>query len=73
MNVKAWQPEPMPARFQVVAIAVRQHPADQLAVGENIEADRRFGGAGVLRPAGDAARADAVDVTAQRAELRRIG
>ena len=54
--------------LKVFAIAIGQDLADQLAAGVDVETDRRLGMVGVLRPAGNAFRGDAIDVAAQIAD-----
>ena len=58
----------MPGLLEVLAVAVGQNLSDQSAAGINVETDRRFGMIDVLRPAGDAGRADAIDIAAQRTD-----
>src|SRR5271163_4466521 len=48
--------------FEISPMPVGERAADQPAIGENVEADRRFGVFDVLRPAPDPPRCDAVDV-----------
>ncbi len=55
---------------EVFSIEVGERLPDQMSVGVDVEADRRFGMVGVLGPAGDQLRVGDIDVAAERAARR---
>src|ERR1700758_59424 len=58
--------------LQIFAVAGRQTLADHPPAGIDVETDRRLGMIEVLCPAGNALRADEIDITAQHAALRLV-